>query len=105
MSVISPAQAGGRLCLELSLSPTWTMMVFLAAALRATGWTGREAAALPLTPDPTAGGKRGPQTPAGPPGHFILEIYKCSRGVFGVRVTGSQVRKGSRVRKGNVAKV
>lgn len=70
--------------------------VFLTAALRVRGWTGREAAALALTSDHTAGGKRGPETPTGPPGRFILEIYKCSSDVFGMRLLDSQ---GNVVRK------
>lgn len=101
MSAISPAQAGGRLCLELSLSPSWTMMVLLAATLRVRGWIGREAAAFPLRSGPRAGGKGGPETPTGPPGHFILQTYKCSSDVFGVRLLDSQ---GNLVRKGNPAR-
>lgn len=84
VSVLSPAQAGGSLCWELSLSRSWK--------LEGKGlcfWT-KKAALLMLTPGWVTGGKGSPKTPTDPPGFFILEFYKCLRGVFSVRLLDSQ---------------
>lgn len=89
VSVISPTQAGGRLCLEPSLSPSWKMEG-KGRCFWVRGWMGREIAALMLTSDCSVGRKGGPETHTGPPGHFAIEIYKCSSDVFGVRLLDSQ---------------